>query len=728
MGAPKSDIGGSGITAPRLPCIQGLAWRPSPLLELLCAAGAFCRSLCLGLFGLFHLCLLRLWGSRLEGRFSPLGRLLFFAAEGALPSVVVPLGFLGGGASVGKPCLDWTPWCDRKGRSAKWIEACSYARPSFHVMGVTPPPEQRKLLWFLYGYVSGNWAQGVHFDLVPDVWIDCFNSRGEPERLPFQASWIRSSLMVLLLAGLGRLSCGCVRTCKCSSGFSSSLAVVPGHQLNTSASPARLSESDPPAVHPARQCKLSQEPPSRSAQHRETLNRVRAFVVQEGRDWPVLPANDPFALQEDLRLHRNLLVEAVPEQFTFGILIPGFVTETVALELTPPLEVADALRLLSQEREQVQARVFPRLVAITPQLAQSYGLVLALPAWAEEEVFICLDLLDIDNRLYVESAPSVADRPRLLRLAGLPEQAPIDIYIGESAVPMQMTEEAELFQGLCVFFTPQHDLPGPFFRLAETLLSSDSWEALPDVPTGLDTASMCGVGETGHREVCFDGGAAFADTSVLARAFQISVHLLRLQPVIPQLRDVAEHGRICRGVYAISSAPSSDQSTPGVDGEPVLGVVDCRGLLQGWHLLHSETGEVPYGELADLLSTFAPPGWRLYLEGATVVDDALRYDPGSVIYASYLPVAAQPVLAGTPLEEADSEALEDDAVISDVDMPLSSAGPRPSSAPELDIRDRSRSRSPHRSVSPSRVRPSAAPALREGGRSSCSSPRRSLQS
>ena len=231
-------------------------------------------------------------------------------------------------------------------------------------------------------------------------------------------------------------------------------AVAPCRQRNTSASPARLCGSTPCVEPRAVQCKLSQEPPSSSAPHRETLNRLRDFAAQEGRDWPALPADDPFAGREDPRLRGEIVDEAAPAPFTFGILIPGYVTETVAVELAPPLEVAEALRLLSLEREQVQARVYPRLVAVSPQPAQSYGLVMALPVWAEDEVFVCLDLLDVDYRLYVESAPTSADKARLLRLAGLPEQAPVDVYIGESAVPLQPAEEAALFQGLCFLHAP----------------------------------------------------------------------------------------------------------------------------------------------------------------------------------------------------------------------------------------------------------------------------------
>ena len=477
-------------------------------------------------------------------------------------------------------------------------------------------------------------------------------------------------------------------------------AVAPCRQRNTSASPARLCGSTPCVAPRAVQCKLSQEPPSSSAPHRETLNRLRDFAAQEGRDWPALPADDPFAGREDPRLRGEIVDEAAPAPFTFGILIPGYVTETVAVELAPPLEVAEALRLLSLEREQVQARVYPRLVAVSPQPAQSYGLVMALPVWAEDEVFVCLDLLDVDYRLYVESAPTSADKARLLRLAGLPEQAPVDVYIGESAVPLQPAEEAALFQGLCVFFTPQHDLPGPFFWLEETLLSSDPWEVHPDIPTGVDMASLCGVAESGHREVSFADGASFADTAILARAFRIAEHQLCLQPTIPQVRDVAEHGRRCRGVYAVSGMVLSDSAAPVSVSAPVLGVIDCRGLLQGWHLLQSATGETSYAEVVDLLSTFAPPGWRLYLEGMTIDGDVLRYAPGAIAFASYLPASAPGAPPDAHSEAGDEETLEDDLVLSDVEMPPVDVQPRPSRAPGLQSRSNSRSRSPLRPSSP----------------------------
>ena len=288
----------------------------------------------------------------------------------------------------------------------------------------------------------------------------------------------------------------------------------------------------------------------------------------------------------------------------------------------------------------------------------NYGLVIALPGWAQTDVALCLDLQEVDGRLYVDIGPTAADKDTLLKFAGLPSDALVDIYLGADSVPMPDQGVFDMHHGMCVFFTPRHALPGAYFYLSDVLLSSYAWDVDAYILTGPQAPLMCLVTERGARALCFDDDASFGAAEVVARVLGIPEDQLRLQPAVPQITNAAVSGRPCRGVYGASGyVPSSEGSQDGDLVPPVIGLVDCRAMLQGWDLVATPTGRLPLSDLQEVLSTFTPPYWELYLERALGQADLLQYAPGNVIFASYIPTRWDGAVPDTDVEaeEADSE-------------------------------------------------------------------------
>ena len=466
------------------------------------------------------------------------------------------------------------------------------------------------------------------------------------------------------------------------------------------------------ARHGPRRHKLDQEPASSSAPHRATLETLRGLERHEYRPWPRLPAADQFT-DTERQLGPDIAQEGeAPSPFVFGILTPGYALETVEVSLVPPAEVPVALAALSQARDQIQARLFPVLTPVQPMPSPNYGLVIAMPAWAHMDVGLCMDLQDIDGRLYVELGPTVADKATLLKLVGLPEEAPIDIYLGAESVPLPDHEARDLYHGMSVFFVPRHALPGPYYNLVDVLLSSYAWDEDAYTPPGPDAPLMCIVTDSGPRTICFDDEAAYGDTGILARALGMPAEQLCVQPAVPAIVDVAIKGRPCRGVCGVSALVPSDPDSPIQDlVPPVLGLIDCRALLQGWDLLISTEGRLPFSDLNLILETFTPPHWELYLERATPLYGQLRYAPGHVVFASYVPLRAPaPAVEleqAAAEETADSEAPTDDPPLGPDSPaaivafpPAGEIGQAPTAADPLSISIvpgiRPRSRSPHR--------------------------------
>ena len=380
--------------------------------------------------------------------------------------------------------------------------------------------------------------------------------------------------------------------------------------------------------------KLLTEPESHSLSARDLVEAARDFVEGEGRVWPFLPAHDPHALQriaERAEDEAQTLGSEEAAEFTMCLLTPGYVMEEVVITLVPPAEVPEALQLTQDARDQVRRRLFPSLTVVDPQPSQGYGVLIALPGWATPETVICFSLLDVDERLFAASVPAVASRERLLAVAELSPPDLYDVYLEGSPTPMQDGEEAPMAPGICVFCMNRHELPGPYFHLPETLLTSMAWDDHPALPYGPDDGHMCYVGECSMRRVPLPDDMPLPDNSQVAAAFGIQLSSMLVQPASPVTRDVTMDGYYCYNVCA-AYCPAAGE----VGDRSCIILVDCRAMLQGWQLVFCQEGRLTRAQLIEDLSTFAPAGWDVHLEGLAGADDIHDVTPGQVIYASYV--------------------------------------------------------------------------------------------
>ncbi|OLP86374.1 hypothetical protein AK812_SmicGene32531, partial [Symbiodinium microadriaticum] len=380
--------------------------------------------------------------------------------------------------------------------------------------------------------------------------------------------------------------------------------------------------------------KLLTEPESHSLSARDLVEAARDFVEGEGRVWPFLPAHDPHALQriaERAEDEAQTLGSEEAAEFTMCLLTPGYVMEEVVITLVPPAEVPEALQLTQDARDQVRRRLFPSLNVVDPQPSQGYGVLIALPGWATPETVICFSLLDVDERLFAASVPAVASRERLLAVAELSPPDLYDVYLEGSPTPMQDGEEAPMAPGICDFCMNRHELPGPYFHLPETLLTSMAWDDHPALPYGPDDGHMCYVGECSMRRVPLPDDMPLPDNSQVAAAFGIQLSSMLVQPASPVTRDVTMDGYYCYNVCA-AYCPAAGE----VGDRSCIILVDCRAMLQGWQLVFCQEGRLTRAQLIEDLSTFAPAGWDVHLEGLAGADDIHDVTPGQVIYASYV--------------------------------------------------------------------------------------------
>ncbi|CAE7947003.1 unnamed protein product, partial [Symbiodinium sp. KB8] len=475
------------------------------------------------------------------------------------------------------------------------------------------------------------------------------------------------------------------------------LTSVPALSVNVGTKICSASEFSAALSFATWSLKLLSEPESHSLSARDRIEDVRDFEEGEGRIWPYLPAQDQFAAQrlaERTAMDEETLGSEDASEFTFCLLTPGYTLEPVVVNLVAPVGIPDALQAVQEERDPVHGRLYPALVVVDPQPAQGYGVLLALPAWPSPEVFICFSLLDIDDRLFVTSAPLVASRERLLELAELEPAELYDVYVGGSPTPMVEAEEVDLVRGMCIFCYPRHVLAGPYFHLTESLLSSAAWERDPSLPYGPADGFMCFVGEFAQRRVPLVDDASFPDNFEIAAALGLHPERLVVQPAYPVTQDAALNGFYCYNVCAALDLLEHDAE----EGPPCIILIDCRALLQGWQLVSCPASVLSRTQLIEDLSTFAPPGWSVHLEGIPASSGIYEVPPGKVIYASYVPDSHP--WQGNMAAEVTGEEIEGDGSSSGSESSCSQAS---SHAPG--IAGRSRSRSPYRGPGEGNVSP-----------------------
>ena len=406
-------------------------------------------------------------------------------------------------------------------------------------------------------------------------------------------------------------------------------------------------QKGPDALWAPLTCKLLSEPESHSLAERDRIEDARDFEEGEGRVWPFLPAGDQYAMQrlaERAEIEEDTFQSEEASDFTFCLLTPGYVLEPVVVTLTAPIEVPEALDAVQTERDQVRRRLYPSLVVVGPQPAQGFGVLLALPVWTSPEVFICFSLLDIDDRLFTAPVPAVVSRERLLEIAALMPAEHFDVYVGGSPTPMLDEQEADMMRGMCVFFFPRHVLPGPYFNLTESLLSSTVWESEPSIPFGPSDGYMCFVGEFALRRLPLAEDTSFPDAALVADAMGLNPSTMSVQPAFPATRDVAIDGFYCYNVCA--ALDPADHIEPSEHPTCVV-LVDCRALLQGWQMVSSPEGIFSRRQLLEDLEIFAPPGWSVHLEGVPSDYDLCDVSPAwpssvCVLRLGHAPLARPP--------------------------------------------------------------------------------------
>ena len=377
--------------------------------------------------------------------------------------------------------------------------------------------------------------------------------------------------------------------------------------------------------------------------------------------------------------------------------------ERVQLRLPVPCTVEDVVSLLADTCDYVRYSLFSLHVPAEPQPSQWWLAFLALPAWAQEEPVILLNLGHVDGRCYASPAPSPFRRDQILRLAQMPDDGSFEVFAFGAHIPMTADDAVPVVTGGTITVRragARRVVQG--HGIATMLISGSTWDDSPAIPEAPSSNRGLLVHGHGHGIVHPRSGGVVPSAAEIADLCGASASSVQVVAADPMPTNVACHGFPCRHVFGVSFLSDNDL-TQG-DANACVTFIDCRPMLQGWSLEISESGRIDHAELIDWLDTFSPPDWQPQLLNVAVDEGFVLASHGSVIIAEYVPLTSsedQPAAPGSDRppssdDDTDAESSGGDSGSSDLSHDSTAAAPAPDEASRPCPSPRARSRSPRR--------------------------------
>ena len=298
---------------------------------------------------------------------------------------------------------------------------------------------------------------------------------------------------------------------------------------------------------------------------------------------------------------------------------------------------------------------YPLVAEVAPQPSSQWGLVLALPGWARDEPIVVFDAMRVDGRVFAASIGLVSSRQRLCAIAGL-DPGSVDVYAYGSAYPLAVDADLRLEVHRCIFFVPHGDPPAVGHALSTMVMHPYGWASgIAILPTieGRQSSHYCLATAEGERLHHMFANTEEQVLPELVHSLGWPAARTHVQGGRPRVTDACLRGFACRNVLAVARFPDDEEFFG--DQFPELALVDCRPLLQGWHLLLVYGRRVPHAALVSQLAHFVPAGHQVLIEGARFEGADLLVGAGQVLVAQFVRCPVEP--EGEESESGSSDAI-----------------------------------------------------------------------
>ena len=402
-------------------------------------------------------------------------------------------------------------------------------------------------------------------------------------------------------------------------------------------SEAGTSSDDNSVDHPGSDASMhtAEVPPASDAEasvpHSPTALSAEAEVeVARSRS----PRGSPAAQDQDHA--SNPPEDARHRMCVFGILAPGFATETVTVSLPTPALMQETVRLVQIGRAASYAHALPLLSAVRHQPTDQWGLFIATPIWGYNGAVVCIDMTSSWNRIFAVCLPVHAHRHRILAAAGLSAAADVDLFLNGDCL---VSDSADLRDGDCLTVVWSGFGPSPRRELKDLLATPWTTAAAPAFPNDHEDDHYILVGIDGCKLFTLLPQRSFYYRADIASRIGCAPSELMLVPGKPLPTDATMHGFSCRNALASLSIGHM----PAVHTLCVC-LVDARRLMLDWQIVATPGGWLHAPTVLAACGSHLPDSWVAYIVGLPAEQEWVSYDAGEVFQVAGRPTttALQP--------------------------------------------------------------------------------------
>ena len=358
--------------------------------------------------------------------------------------------------------------------------------------------------------------------------------------------------------------------------------------------------------------------------------------------------------------------EAKQRPYVFGILAPGFVIETVTVNLPTPVTMHETIKAIQIARAASYAQALPMLSAVRHQPTDKWGLFISTPIWGYNEAIVCVDMTSSWNRIFAVCLPTHTHRHRILVAAGLSAAADVDLFLNGDC---PVHDSVALRDGDCITVVWSGFGAAPCRILSDLLAVPWFTDAAPAFPADAEDDHFLLVGVDGSKLfTMLPQRLSFCHADIASRIGCPPSELM-LVPGRPMPVDVAKHGFFCRNALAALSIGHM----PAVHTLCVC-LVDTRRLLLDWQIVATPDGWLHAPTVLAACGSHLPDSWEAYLVGLSAEQEWFSYSPGDIFQ-----VAGRPMADASQVEAyRQSQALETPGATSSHSHPpdLTSGGSR----------------------------------------------------
>ena len=293
---------------------------------------------------------------------------------------------------------------------------------------------------------------------------------------------------------------------------------------------------------------------------------------------------------------------------TFLLLGQNYIAEHIEVRLPIGTSVEVALARVAAARAPQDVLRLPGVQAVYPQPHGSHALCVTTPEWRPQGAIVAIDCREVNGRLFSVQLTGTVDRAGLLNVAELPNDADVDVYIGNQPWPLVDGPSVNFFTGELVLFTNPQAPYHAVASLQDMLASRSGWSS------NYDPARHIQGGYVAHTWLLSDQASEFF---VLQPGRQqqvrqdIALHLgvssreLVLQPAHLAAPDFAHRGIAASTVLA---ALRSTEFLPSQRRRHVVIFIDARPVLSTVTWKVCPEGLLDTGSLVSRFAAFSPAG------------------------------------------------------------------------------------------------------------------------